>query len=112
TLAIGALSVASAIFLILELDAPYSGMLRLPQPLFFRRSTFSANSQISATVIATSEWAEQFSRRSAYSIEAWIADLHQSRAEGPRCAEDGAPSRGGEQLSGGSAFHAVIRSSA
>src|SRR5215467_11369735 len=30
TLAIGALSVASAIFLILELDAPYSGMLRLP----------------------------------------------------------------------------------
>ena len=30
TLAIGALSVASAIFLILELDAPYSGILRLP----------------------------------------------------------------------------------
>ena len=30
TLAIGALSVASAIFLILELDAPYSGMLHLP----------------------------------------------------------------------------------
>jgi hypothetical protein len=30
TLAIGALSVASAIFLLLELDAPYSGMLRLP----------------------------------------------------------------------------------
>jgi len=29
-LAIGALSVASAIFLILELDAPYSGVLRLP----------------------------------------------------------------------------------
>jgi hypothetical protein len=26
----GALSVASAIFLILELDAPYSGILRLP----------------------------------------------------------------------------------
>lgn len=30
TVAIGALSVASAIFLILELNAPYSGMLRLP----------------------------------------------------------------------------------
>ena len=30
TLAIGALSVASAIFLILELNAPYSGMLHLP----------------------------------------------------------------------------------
>lgn len=30
TLAIGALSVASAIFLILELDAPYTGLLRLP----------------------------------------------------------------------------------
>jgi hypothetical protein len=30
TIAIGALSVASAIFLILELNAPYSGMLRLP----------------------------------------------------------------------------------
>ena len=30
TLAIGALSVASAIFLILELNAPYSGVLRLP----------------------------------------------------------------------------------
>ena len=30
TLAVGALSVASAILLILELNTPYSGMLRLP----------------------------------------------------------------------------------
>src|SRR5262249_47228072 len=46
-LAVSALSLASAISLIHELAAPYSGVLRLPAPLFFRRVTLLPNNQSS-----------------------------------------------------------------